>query len=85
LTGVPCASDFDGHPSWSTATDVILEEGAQLVSEWGKDAGRRLAIVRTRLDRMMRSGGGMEAAGRFFDELPAAQAKAVLAALAWSR
>ena len=57
------------------------EEGAACIREWGEDAGRKLAIVRTRLDRLL-SAGEMEAASVWFDELPAAQAKAVLRALA---
>jgi hypothetical protein len=58
-----------------------VPEHAELVREWGREAGRKLAIVRTRLDRLL-SAGEMEAASVWFDELPGAQAKAVLDALA---
>ena len=58
------------------------EEGAELVKTWGKDAGRKVAVVRTRLDRMLTGGGEMEAAARWFDSLQSGEAKAVLLALA---
>jgi hypothetical protein len=50
------------------------------VKAWGKDAGRKLAIVRTRLDRMLLNGGDMEAAVDWFNELTAAEAKSILTA-----
>jgi hypothetical protein len=64
---------------------ATTEEGAQLVKEWGKDAGRRLATVRARIDRMLIGGGDMEAAVEWFDQLTSAEAKSVLTALAGGR
>jgi phage-related tail protein len=62
---------------------ATTEEGAQLVKEWGKDAGKKLATVRTRFDRMRRHGGGdMEAALSWFDQLTSDEAGGVLRALA---
>jgi hypothetical protein len=63
---------------------ATTEEGAQLVKEWGRDAGRRLATVRARIDRMLLS-GGMEAAVDWFDGLTSAEAKSVLTAIAGGR
>jgi hypothetical protein len=60
-------------------------EGAELAKEWGKDAGRKLAAVRARMDRMLLSGGDMEAAVEWFDQLTSAEAKSVLSALAGGR
>ncbi len=59
-------------------------EGAELVQEWRSRAGRNLATVRTRMERMLgrMSPGEEETALDWFDELPPAQAKAVLRALA---
>jgi hypothetical protein len=66
------ASDADVRRFASTA------EGVELLREWGRDAPRKLAIVRARVDQMLKS----EAIGQWFDDLPAADAKAVLKALA---
>jgi hypothetical protein len=60
-------------------------EGAELVKTWGRDAGRKLATVRARIDRMLLSGGDMEAAVEWFDQLTSAEAKSVLTALAGGR
>ena len=57
-------------------------EGAELVKLWGRDASRKLAIVRTRLERFYRSGGDVEAASLWLDNLASEQAKAVWRALA---
>ena len=59
-------------------------EGAELVQEWRSRAGRNLATVRTRMERMLgrMSPGEEETALDWFDELSPAQAKAVLRALA---
>ena len=55
--------------------------GAACVRAWGKDAGKKVAIVRDRLD-LMRGGDGMDAATRWFDGLADADAEACLLALA---
>jgi|EndMetStandDraft_9_1072997.scaffolds.fasta_scaffold20003_3 hypothetical protein len=66
------ANDADVRRFASTA------EGAECVKEWGRDAPRKVAVVRARVDQMVKS----EAVGIWFDGLPADQAKAVLKALA---
>ena len=59
-------------------------EGAELVQEWRGRAGRKLGSVRARMERMLdnMSPGEEETALAWFDNLTAAQAKAVLRTLA---
>jgi hypothetical protein len=64
---------------------ATTEEGAQLVKEWGRDVGRKLAIVCARLDRMLLNGGDMDAALEWFEDLTSAEAKSILTALAHGR
>jgi hypothetical protein len=66
------ASDADVQRFASTA------EGLECVREWGRDAARKVAVVRARVDQMVKS----DTIGKWFDGLPAADAKAVLKALA---
>lgn len=61
---------------------ATTEEGAQLVKEWGRDAGKKFATVRARLDRMILRGGDMEAAVDWFEQLTSQEAGGVLRALA---
>jgi hypothetical protein len=64
---------------------ATTDEGADLVKAWGREAGRKLATVRARLDRLLRSGGDMEAAVDWFEQLTSEEARGVLNALAGSR
>ncbi len=59
-------------------------EGAELVKEWRGRAGRKLGVVRQRIDLMLKamSPADMDRAMAWFDGLPPAQAKAVLKGLA---
>ena len=60
------------------------EEGAELVTEWGSRAGRKIGDVRARMERMLdgMSPAEEEKALTWFDALPSPQAKAVLKTLA---
>lgn len=54
--------------------------GGDLVKDWGRQAGAKLALVRSRLETMMMK-PGMEQALDWFEGLPPAQARAVMKAL----
>ncbi len=60
------------------------EAGGELVQEWRSRAGRKLGIIHDRVQRILggMSDGEQETALAWFDELNAAQAKAVLRTLA---
>ena len=61
-----------------------IPEGAELIDEWGGRAGRKLGVLRQRIVLMVEamSPADMDRALVWLDELPAAQAKAVLKGLA---
>lgn len=60
------------------------EEGAELAKEWGREAGRLVGVVRSRMNLMLQSmtPEDRSAATEWFDRLSPSQAGAVLRALA---
>ena len=79
-----------GGGAWPAASDAALQdfastdEGAELVQGWGRQASRKVGIVKGRMGLML---NGMTPEDRskaqlWFDGLSSQQAKAVLAALA---
>jgi hypothetical protein len=58
------------------------EEGARMVSEWGRRAPRNLAALRARIERILaKAGGATDALGRWFDDLAPDAATAIYRAL----
>jgi hypothetical protein len=57
-------------------------EGAELVKEWGRHAGKKVAVVSGRIERMLSQGTDMNTAAAWLDGLSSAEAKAIWRALA---
>ena len=80
-----------GHAGAASEHDLArfaaTPEGAELVKEWRGRAARNLALLRSRLARMLArmSAADLDSSLAWFDGLSSAHAKAVLRALAEGR
>lgn len=63
-------------------TFATSDIGGELVQEWGRNAPKKLAMVRASIDQMIMRGGNLDSAFAWFDKLPAEQAKAIVRSLA---
>lgn len=73
-----------GRPATQTQIQAFAgsDIGGDLVKEWGSQAPRKLAMVQASVNQMIMRGGDVGLALEWFDNLPAAQAKAIIRGLA---
>jgi hypothetical protein len=76
------ATEYPARPASADDVKRFAESdvGAELVREWAGQAPKKLALIRSRSERLMRV--DLEAGFEWFEDLPKAQAKAVLKIMA---
>ena len=63
-------------------TFATSDIGGDLIKEWGSRAPQKLAMVQASFNQIIARGGDVGLALEWFDQLPAAQAKAIIRGLA---